>query len=174
MADIGLRSLEREVAANGSPEAQLRLLRAKERVDGFNAESVKISGDVIEATGDNYEVSAGLVCVTFDDGTEYVLALDAETAGQAARERWAEMAENDPSEFRAMVGDDCLVNWALGQYAGPGTTQVKSLEEWLDLHLDIPEEEFAGYDGLEVDVDRIGSELAEEIGFIPTVAYRTN
>jgi len=164
MADVELRSIERAAAADGGLESQMRLLRAKERVDGFNAESVEISGDVIEATGDNYEVSEGMVCVRFDDGTEYVLALDAETAGQAARARWAEMAEHDPSEFRAMVGDDALVNWALGQYAGPGSTKVKSLSDWLDLHLDTPAEEFAGYDGAEVDVDRIGSELAEEIG----------
>jgi hypothetical protein len=107
------------------------------------------------------------------DGMEFYLAEDSESAGQAARKRWEEMAESDPSEFRCIVGDDTLVKWALGQYAGPGYNQVRSLEEWLDLWLDTPEEEFASYDSDERQVQRVGN-LRIELGFTPTVAYRCN
>jgi len=72
-----------------------------------------------------------------------------EAAGQAARDYWRELAENDPEEFRCIVGDESLVKWALGQYAGPGSTKVNSLEAWLDLWLDTPEECWASYDRFE-------------------------
>ena len=72
-----------------------------------------------------------------------------------------------------MVGEKTLVAWGLRQYAGPGSTQVKSLEEWLDLWLDTPEEHFASCDSEEREVSRCGK-LREELGFIPTVAYRHN
>jgi hypothetical protein len=89
--------------------------------------------------------------VVLDDGTEWIVFESRETAGEAAREYWEDMARNDPKEFTCMVGEETLVSWALGQYAGPGSTQVKSLEEWLDLHLDCPEEHFGSYDGSECD-----------------------
>ncbi len=97
-----------------------------------------------------------------------------EEAGKKARERWRSMAENDPKEFTCMVGEKTLCAWALGQWAGPGTTQCRSLEEWLDLHLDHPEEEFGSYDGSESDVDFCSKALEDELGFTPKVAYRHN
>jgi len=111
------------------------------------------------------------------DGMDLLIYESREAAGQAARDRWEDMARNDPSEFTCMVGESTLVAWALGQYAGPGTSQVKNLEEWLDLFLDAPEEELASYDGAELDVDRISTALCEELGIEPSdsmVAYRTN
>jgi hypothetical protein len=91
-----------------------------------------------------------------------------------------------------MVGDETLIRWALGQNAGPGLTQVNSLDKWLDLWLDTPAEHFASYDGEEHDVEGPTAEerasddeetvafvtgwdeLVEELGFTPTVAYRSN
>ena len=108
------------------------------------------------------------------DGMEFYLAEDSTAAGLKARERWADMVENDKKEFVCMVGEETLVSWAMGEYAGPGSTQVKSLDEWLDLWLDTPEEEFAGYVGEECDVENADDELIDELGFIPTVAYRSN
>lgn len=102
----------------------------------------------------------------------FILFPDRETAGRAARQRWADMAAHDPEEFACLVGKENLVKWALGQWAGPGSTQVQSLEEWLDLHLDVPEEEFASYDGEEREIDGVSPALVEELGFTPTVAYR--
>ena len=114
-----------------------------------------------------------LPLVELDDGTEWYVAEDHEAAGQAARKYWAELAENDPTEFACLIGEETLVRWGMNQYAGPGTTQVRNLAEWLDLWLDTPEEEFASYDGHEKDVLRCGK-LAEELGFTPTLAYRHN
>ena len=108
-----------------------------------------------------------------EEGQEFFLAEDSEAAGKAARQRWEEMAENDPREFTCMVGEETLIQWGMGHYAGPGSTQVKSLQEWLDLWLDTPEEEFASYDHTERDVERVGR-LSDELGFVPTVAYRCN
>ena len=79
--------------------------------------------------------------------TEFKLFASREEAGEEARVYWADMADSDPKEFTCMVGEETLVAWALGKYAGPGSTRVKSLDEWLDLWLDTPEEHFASYDG---------------------------
>ena len=89
--------------------------------------------------------------VELDNGQEYILFETHEQAGEAAREYWEDMAHNDRSEFICLVGEKNLVAWCLGEYAGPGSTQVKSLDEWLDLYLDVPEEQWASYDGYEIE-----------------------
>jgi hypothetical protein len=101
---------------------------------------------------------------------EFYLAASSEEAGKAARERWA---EGDRAELRCILGDETLIAWALGDWAGPGSRQVRSFSEWLDLWLDSPEEEFASYDGEERVVQRCAY-LRDELGFVPTVAYRHN
>jgi len=85
-------------------------------------------------------------------------------AGQVARDYYENMANNDPEELKCLVGTDTLVKWALGQYASPGSVQVQSLEEWLDLWLDIPEELWASYDGVEVE-GTLSSTVREDLGF---------
>src|SRR5690606_9846671 len=82
-------------------------------------------------------------------GHDYVLFESSEEAGKAAREYWEEMAERDEEEFASLVGQETLVRWALGKAAGPGSSKVSSLEDWLDLWLDTPEEHWARYDGRE-------------------------
>lgn len=105
---------------------------------------------------------------------EFIVFEDEEAAGQAARDYWEDLAENDPREFTTLVGEETLIQWGLGRRAGPGSTQVKSLQEWLDLWLENPQEEWGRYDGTERDVEAITSELEDEIGYVPTVAYRSN
>jgi hypothetical protein len=105
---------------------------------------------------------------------EFYVAKDSKAAGKAARQYWVDMAENNKSEFRSLVGDDALIAWALGEYGGPDSTKTKSLEEWFDLSLNVPEEHFAGYDGTERDVDKVSRELRKALGFTPKVAYRHN
>lgn len=95
-------------------------------------------------------------------GLEFYLALNSEDAGKLAREYWEDMAQRDSEEFACMVGTDTLVAWGLGLSAGPGSTAVSSLEEWLDLWLDTPEEHFASYDSMERDVEAIGFELEDD------------
>lgn len=140
---------------------------------------IVIDDETLEITNVRETSWSGLYMVE-SGGLEYHIADSAETAGKAAREYWKELAESDPGEFTAIVGQETLVKWALGQYAGPGTTQVKSLEEWLDLHIDVPEEQWAGYDGEErsYTISRESwEEIAEDFGIelAPAgVAYRWN
>ena len=111
------------------------------------------------------------------DGGEYVVAESRERAGEAARDYWADMAVNDPEELVCIVGQKTLVAWALGQWAGPGSTQVKSLSEWLDLWLDTPEENWASYDGAEQEVEAVTQDIADDLGWdgdFDAVAYRHN
>ena len=109
-----------------------------------------------------------------NDGTEWMVAEDNEAAGEAAKKRWKDMAKHDPKEFATMVGEDTLVSWALGHSAGPGAVSATSLDEWLDVVADHPEEEFASYDSTEVDVKAVSEAVVDELGFEPTVAYRHN
>jgi hypothetical protein len=105
---------------------------------------------------------------------EWFVAESSEVAGEAARKYWEDLAQDDPKEFTCMVGEATLIAWGLGQWAGPGSTTVRSLEEWLDLWLATPEEEFASYDGQECEVSGCSEDLASDLGFTPTVAYRHN
>lgn len=103
---------------------------------------------------------------------EFILFKNKETAGEAARQRWVDMYEHDKKEFVCMVGEESLLAWAMGELAGPGTTKVKSLQDWFDLWLNTPEEEFASYDGKEVQLS-VSPAFAAEYGEM-TVGYRTN
>jgi hypothetical protein len=133
-----------------------------------------------EGTFEVDSVEAGSEATINFNGNEYIIFESVEEAGQAARAYWESMAEDDPQEFTAMVGEFTLVSWASGQYAGPGSAQVTSLNDWLDLWLDTPEEHFARYDGEEIEVERISPRLADELGFTfdcndcEAVIYRTD
>ena len=132
---------------------------------------IKIDGEIY--TVKDVYTRGYLPLITTEGQEEFYLAADSETAGEVARRRWEEMAQDDPKEFTCMVGEETLIAWGLEQWAGPGSTHVCSLQDWLDLWLDTPEEEFASYDSRERTVDRCGK-LTEELGFTPTVAYRHN
>jgi len=132
---------------------------------------IKIAGELHSVS--DVKFYGDLPTIVLDDGSEWYLAKDSEQAGEAAREYWEDLAQNDPTEFACMVGEQTLVQWSLGQSAGPGYTKVNSLTEWLDLWENVPEEHWATYDGFEQPVTRVGI-LAQELDFIPTVAYRAN
>lgn len=150
-------------------ELQARLNDVKDRID--NQLWCVIGGDIIEID----EVSNhGYLPEGSSGKLRYIFAEDSESAGEAARKYWEDMAGDDPEEFTYIVGEKTLVQWGLGRYAGPGSTQVKSLEEWLDLWLSTPEEQWAGYDGAERDVEFVSEALCDELGFRPGVAYRDN
>ena len=138
----------------------------------MKANRIKIDGEIYHIENVR-EINTELCEIETDSGEEFILAESSKDAGEYSREYWKDLAENDKSEFVCMVGEETLVSWALGEYAGPGSTQVCSLEDWLDLWLDTPEEHLSSYDGCERQVDRIGRG-AEEIGFTPEVAYRCN
>lgn len=132
---------------------------------------IQIDGDLYHVTS-WLEIGIGDLCsIETEEGEEFLLSEDRDSAGEAAKERWADMVVNDPQEFSAIVGTETLVAWALGQRAGPGTVKVTSLSDWLDLVSRHPQDEWASYDGAEREVTRVGR-LAGALGYVPTVAYR--
>lgn len=133
---------------------------------------ITIDGEKFEVT-EVYDGCYG-VDIELEDGREFVIFESAAEAGRLARKYWEDMANDDPGELVCLVGKETLVAWALGQYAGPGSTQVTSLENWLDLFLDAPEEEWGRWDGTECEAF-IDGDLADEIDFSDdAVAYQTN
>lgn len=129
----------------------------------------RIEVDIVRETDTDPEEGRGAIVGEGD--REWYVFEDREAAGAFARQHWAEMPA---SELRCIIGDECLVAWALGEWAGPGSTQVRNLSEWLDLHKDAPEETLASYDSEECSVDAVTEALVEVLGFTPTVAYRIN
>lgn len=134
---------------------------------------ITIDGETNEV--DEFSINEGyyLTGITLEDGREFSVAESSEVAGRAARKYWEDLAHDDPAEFRCMVGDENIIQWALGEYAGPGTTKVNSLDKWLDLFLNVPEEEWATYDGVECEFEA-DEELAALLEFDEGVAYRRN
>ena len=66
-----------------------------------------------------------------------------EDAGQIARVTTGKNSlEMTRSTLVEVLGADTLIAWALGEEAGPGTSKVKSLNEWLDLYLESPDEHY--------------------------------
>ena len=106
------------------------------------------------------------------DGREAWFFKEHSVIGKMIRNYWEEMIESDPEEFTNVVGIKNLASWALGRPAGPGYIQVSSLQEWLDLFLDLPEEEMCDHfrEGEIVEVKFSPPDVVESLGFVPTVA----
>jgi len=119
-----------------------------------------------------FSLRDGGVCVsvTNADGydTDIYLFEDEEAAGEYARTYWQDCIEDDRETAIEILGTDTLLSWALGEFAGPGSSKVRSLSEWLDLYLDAPEEHFE--EG-SFSVSAVGENVVEAMGFRPTVAY---
>ena len=119
---------------------------------------IRIDGELFHVD-DWRRLDAGLCEVETEEGESFILAEDDDTAEKAAKDHYREM---DGKELVCMVGEDEVINmWKRGD----------SFEDWLD-GLDTAQE-LAGYDGCERTVNRVGV-LAREIGFTPTLAYRTH
>ena len=96
-----------------------------------------------------------------DEGREWYIAQNNSEAGEASVEYYRDLINHDPDEFIYLVGKDTLIQWALGNYA----RGVKSLNEWLDVVYDHPEELWASYDSFERDVESMSRGLADELGY---------
>ena len=111
------------------------------------------------------------VAVKTDDSSwpvEYLFFRTREDAGQYVRDYWEDYIDTEsPEEVIAILGAETLISWALGRAAGPGSAKVNSLKEWLDLYIDAPEEHFEE----EYDIEVIGENLVEILGFKPTAAF---
>ena len=136
----------------------------------MQTQRIKINGELLII---NNILNDGYLPMIETDSGDFYLASNTEHAGEKNREYWQDMIDNDPKEFACMVGEETLVKWGMNQWAGPGNEQVKNLEDWLALVENYPEEQWAGYDGEEKEVDRFGT-IANDLGFEPTVAYRHN
>lgn len=132
--------------------------------------TIKIDGGVYEV--DDIRVFCYLPLITCGK-LEFYVAESSEHAGEKAKEHYEDMIQQDPEEFKCIVGVDALVAWALGQNYAPGNVGVSSLQEWLDLVAEHPEEEWGRWDGTELEVEDVAEDVAERLGFTPTVAYRT-
>jgi len=98
-----------------------------------------------------------------EDGTGWCVAYDSIAAATSVEEFLFDLVENDPQEFRCLVGDECLINWALGKFDGPGTEHACSLRDWIQICGKYPEEQWASYDGERRKIDEIDDELLEEL-----------
>ncbi len=150
---------------------------------------------------DRHQEGHGVIRVENEDGEEesYAVFDTEERAGNLARESVKEdmlwgIDSSDPAQRASaaanaveMLGAENLVAWALGMPAGPGSTKVKSLEEWFDLYKETPAEHWNHYDSeSESEIERDPDEeeavvllgesgwdqLVQRLGFEPTVAYR--
>jgi len=115
------------------------------------AYSIKLDGEIIEPR----KVYTGGYLPLIDLGgrRDWYLAESSDEAGEKAAEYWQNMADKDPKEFRCLVGDETLISWGMGQYAGPGANQYRSATEWIESWKDIPEEQWGSCDSSEIDVE---------------------
>jgi hypothetical protein len=146
-----------------------------------HAEFGESTEPMIKIDGEWYVVdrvnSYGYTTLGLDDGTDWYIFESSEVAGEVTKEYWRDMAESDPREFTAIVGEKTLIAWGLGQLAGPGYVHVRSLQDWIELTGDYPEEQWASYDGTEVEPEECNEALATELGFddiANVVIYRHN
>lgn len=112
-----------------------------------------------------------------DNGCEYNVFPDRETAEKATSAYWRDMCKNDKREFIYLVGEKNLLAWAMGESAGPGYNKCNSLEEWFDGTEDCPEEMWAPYDGCEIEGVSFNKHFEDATGFDDRehiVLYRHN
>ena len=130
------------------------------------SEELKGSDFYVISQNEFYRGEFGMMTET-SFGTLYLFR-DEEEAGKYARKYWKDFVEDDPDEAVEILGANNLIQWALGRLAGPGTSKVRSLTEWLDLYLETADEHFE--EG-PIDITAIGENLVEKAGFRPTIVY---
>ena len=141
----------------------MSFIKLGEEIDG--EEFFVVSEDSV---GSN-EVGGTIEIPHHPHASELYLFKDEEEAGQFARDYWEEYIDHESSDaIVEMMGAETLVSWALGKLAGPGSVKVRNLEEWLDLYLEAPDEHF---ESGPFEVEAIGENIVEKLGFKPTIAY---
>ena len=128
---------------------------------------IKIDGEILTV---QRIFDGGYLPLVETDGGDFYVARDEEHAGEKAAEYWEDLANDDPEEFACIIGAERLIAWGMGKSDSYG---FSSLSDFLETVATVPEEEWANYDGNPRTVDRCGH-ASEEIGFMPTVAYRHN
>lgn len=163
--------VEKEILSHFEEKWREEAEKAKEFLslpDSIEKPEISQGDPIIEVDGEAYPVSSihnhGDLPIVDLGFAEYMVAPDRKTAGEAAKNYWRTMAEDDPSEFTAIVGEDTLTSWSLGKTAGPGSVKVSSFNEWLEVVAENPHETFASYDGKEHQ-GYINKKLADDLGF---------
>lgn len=116
----------------------------------------------IDSVDDYYGSISGAAEIT-GEGQTFLVVRDSSVAADLIRERWADMSAG---ELIGMIGEERIVDmWVNGT----------SFEDWVEeaIRYDAGGE-LAHYDGEERDIDAVSDALAEELGFMPEFAYRTN
>lgn len=126
----------------------------------------------ITIDGDTYEVSNvsahGHLPVIHCEGLEFYVAQDSEAAGEAVKVYYRDMIEDTPNEFVSLVGSDTLISWGMGRWAGA----ARDLEGWLGQVAGEPEMCWGIHDFTEYEIDQVSQGIVDELGFVPSVAYR--
>jgi hypothetical protein len=73
-----------------------------------------------------------------------------------------DMIREDKDGFIEIVGETSLIQWAFGDYGGPGHEKACSLKEWVEL-ASIYEEEYFGE--LPVDIRIVSSDILDKYSF---------
>lgn len=121
--------------------------------------------DVHEMVNCGYLVR--VVCESPDGPTFYV-ARDSEHAGEAVKQYYLDMIDGDPDGFVCLVGSKNLISWGMGKWAN----HAKTLEGWLRMIACVPEVVWGTHDGTEYEIDRVSQDIVDDLGWIPSVAYR--
>lgn len=142
-------------------------------VDGEYMLDLGDGEETYECESDDYY---GIDCIRAKLGNrEFLLLEDSDSAGSAVRKRWEDMAKHDKKEFICIIGEERLLQWAMGDSDSFG---ISSFDEFLDRVESVPEEEIASYDLEQRNADFLSDaerdRFENEFGFVPTVAYRTN
>ena len=111
-----------------------------------------------------------LPLVVLDDGHEFFIGSSPEDAGEAAARYYWNLVDQDPHKLRQLIGDETLINWAMGKESGPVGRHEKSatsLQEWIEKIVKRhPDVEFGHYVGSEVRVG-VSGDLARRLGIDP-------
>ena len=121
--------------------------------------------NMIIIDGEEYFVfsvnNRGFLPMVHTENGEFYVSEDWEMSQEAMKRYWVEMAENDPKEFICLAGEETVISWGLGY----GT-----MEDWIEQGE--PETLFST-DYTELDVEETSEDVIEDIGFVPTIAYRS-
>ena len=121
---------------------------------------IKIDGSIYEVS----KVYGGsksclpLLEIGHNGRMSFHVAEDSEEAGAAVAEYYEDLRAHDPREFRAIMGDERLIEWGCGESDSFG---ISSFEEFKEAVENVPEEHWARYDGNECECE-IVPEWADE------------
>ena len=135
---------------------------------------IVIDNEVLEVT-EIHNTDYGMLFLCNNE--EYRLFKHRDDAVSSVIDYYEDMVRNDPDEFVYLIGTEALIQWALGEYVGPGYITAKSLSEWIEAVSEYPEELWASYDGTEIDDIRFNKHFARAFDIEDTdspVIYRSN